>query len=51
MLKAIGIGFLITVPVLCANFVFVEVSFLKLGNEEFPDPAKPLLHRVIAAIP
>ena len=51
MLEAVGVSLLIAVAVLGADFVFVEMSFLKLGNEQFPNAAQPLLHGVIAAIP
>ena len=51
MLEAVGVSFLIAMAVLGADFVFVEVTFFKLGNEQFPDSAQPLLHRVIAAVP
>ena len=51
MLEAVGVSLLIAMPVLGADFVFIEVSFLKLGNKQLPDPPQPLLHRVIAAVP
>ena len=51
MLEAVGVGFLVAVPVLGADFVLVERTFSKPWNKQFPDPTQALLHGVVTTIP
>ena len=51
VLEAVGIGLLIAVTVLGANLVFVEMAFWQARDEQFPDAADALLHRMLTSIP
>ena len=51
VLEAVGISFLVAVPVLGADFVLVEMSLFKSRNEQFPDAPNSLLHGVVTSVP